>query len=52
MRLLYNKKILKKIDTKTKQKIQYLLFDIEKLNITELSNCSVANTLIKISFAI
>ncbi len=48
MQLFCNKKILKKIDTKIKQKIQYLLSNIKKLNITELSNCSAANTLIKI----
>jgi len=47
--LLYNKKILKEIDTKTKQKIQYLLFNIEKSNTIELSNCSIANILIKVS---
>ncbi len=52
MRLLYNKKILKKINTKIKQKIQYLLFSIKKLNIIKLSNCLVANTLIKIFFII
>ncbi len=46
--LFYNKKILKEVDTKTKQKIQYLLFDIKKSNITELSNCSAANILIEI----
>ncbi len=48
MRLLYNKKILKKVDTKTKQKTQYLLFDIKKSDIIELSNCFAANTLIEI----
>ena len=52
MRLLCNKKILKKVDTKTKQKTQYLLSNIEKSNAIELSNCFVANTLIEISFAI
>jgi len=46
--LLCNKKILKKINTKTKQKTQYLLSNIEKSNIIELSNCFVANILIKI----
>ncbi len=44
--------MLKEIDTKTKQKIQYLLFDIEKSNIIELLNCSAANTLIKVFSAI
>ncbi len=52
MQLFCNKKILKKVNTKTKQKIQYLLFNIKKLNIIELLNCFVANTLIKISFII
>ena len=46
--LLCNKKILKKINTKTKQKIQYLLSNIKKSNTIELSNFFVANTLIKI----
>ncbi len=46
--LLCNKKMLKEINTKIKQKIQYLLSDIRKSNITELSNCSVANILIEI----
>jgi len=35
MQLLCNKKMLKKIDTKTKQKIQYLLSNIEKSNTIE-----------------
>ncbi len=48
MQLLCNKKILKKINTKTKQKIQYLLFNIKESNTTKLLNCFVANTLIKI----
>ncbi len=52
MQLFYNKKILKKVDIKTKQKIQYLLFDIKKSNIIELSNCSAANILIEIFFVI
>ncbi len=52
MQLFCNKKILKEIDTKTKQKTQYLLFDIKKLNTTKLSNCFVANILIKIFFVI
>jgi len=50
--LLCNKKILKKVNTKTKQKTQYLLSSIEKSNTIKLSNCSAANILIKISFAI
>ncbi len=40
--------MLKKINTKTKQKTQYLLFNIEKSNTTKLSNYFVANILIKI----
>ncbi len=52
MRLLCNKKILKKINTKIKRKTQYLLSNIKKLNFIELSNCLVANALIKISFII
>ncbi len=52
MRLLRNKKMLKKINTKTKQKTQYLLFSIKKLNVTKLLNCFVANALIKTSFII
>jgi len=44
--------MLKKINTKIKQKIQYLLSNIKKSNITELSNCSVANILIKVFFVI
>ncbi len=52
MRLLCNKKMLKKVNTKTKQKTQYLLSSIKKLNIIKLLNCFVANTLIKIFFVI
>jgi len=52
MRLLRNKKILKKINTKIKRKTQCLLFNIKKLNVTKLSNCFVANALIKTSFII
>ncbi len=40
--------MLKKFNTKSKQKTQYLLSNIKKLNITKLSNCFVANVLIKI----
>jgi len=50
--LLCNKKMLKKINTKTKQKIQYLLSNIKKSNTIELPNCSVANTLIETFSAI
>ncbi len=52
MQLFYNKKILKKINIKIKQKTQYLLSNIKKLNIIDLLNCFIANTLIKISFII
>ncbi len=52
MRLLRNKKMLKKIDAKTKRKTQYLLFNIKKLNVIKSLNYFVANTLIKISFII
>ena len=51
-RLLRNKKILKKVDAKTKQKTQYLLSSIKKLDIIESSNCSIANALVKTSFII
>jgi len=43
--------MLKKVDTKIKQKTQCLLSDIEKSDITELSNCSAANALIEVFFA-
>ncbi len=52
MRLLRNKKLLKKINAKTKRKTQCLLFSIKKSNVTKLLNYFVANTLIKISFII
>ncbi len=52
MRLLCNKKMLKKVDAKTKRKTQCLLFNIKKLNVTKLSNCLVANALIETSFII
>ncbi len=52
MRLLRNKKILKKINTKIKRKTQCLLFNIKKLNVTKLLNYFVANALIKTSFII
>ncbi len=52
IQLLRNKKMLKKINAKTKRKTQCLLFNIKKLNVIELSNCFIANALIKISFII
>ncbi len=52
MRLLRNKKMLKKVDAKTKRKTQYLLSSIKKSNVIKLSNCFVANALIKASFVI
>ncbi len=51
-RLLRNKKMLKKVNAKTKQKTQCLLFSIKKSNVTKSSNCLVANALIKTSFII
>ncbi len=50
--LLCNKKILKKINAKTKRKTQCLLFSIKKLNVIKLLNCFIANALIKTSFII
>jgi len=52
MRLLRNKKMLKKIDAKTKRKTQCLLFNVKKSNVIESSNCFVANALIEASFVI
>ncbi len=51
-RLLCNKKMLKKVDTKTKRKTQCLLSSIKKLDVIESSNCSIANALVKTSFII
>jgi len=44
--------MLKEINTKAKQKTQYLLLSIKKSNITKFLDCSIANALIKTSFAI
>ncbi len=52
MRLLRNKKMLKKVNAKTKRKTQCLLFNIKKLNVIELLNYLVANALIRTSFII
>ena len=52
MRLLRNKKMLKKINAKMKQKTQYLLSSIKKLNVIKLLNCFIANALMKTSFII
>ncbi len=52
MQLLRNKKMLKKVNAKTKRKTQYLLSNIKKSNIIKLSNYFVANALIKTSFII
>jgi len=52
MRLLRNKKMLKKINAKMKQKTQYLLSSIKKLNVIKLLNCFIANVLMKTSFII
>jgi len=51
-RLLRNKKMLKKMNAKAKQKTQCLLFEMKKLNVAESSNCSAANALIEVSSAI
>jgi len=48
--LLQNKKILKKINAKTKQKTQYLLSKIKELNIFEFANYFVANIFVELSF--
>ncbi len=52
MRLLRNKKMLKKINAKIKRKTQCLLSSIKKSNVTKLSNCFIANALIEASFII
>jgi hypothetical protein len=51
-RLLRNKKMLKKVNAKAKQKTQCLLFEMKKSNVAESSNCSAANALIEASSAI
>jgi len=48
-RLLRNKKILKKIDAKTKRKTQCLLSRMKKLNAFEFFNCFAANALVESS---
>ena len=45
-RLLRNKKMLKKVDAKTKRKTQCLLSNMKESNVIESSNCLVANALI------
>jgi len=47
--LLQNKKILKKIDGKIKQKTQCLLLEIKELNIFEFFNYFIANIFVKLS---
>ncbi len=49
IRLLQNKKILKKIDAKTKRKTQCLLLEMKKLNALESFNCFVANAFVRSS---
>ncbi len=49
IRLLRNKKILKKIDAKAKRKTQCLLSRIKKLNASKFFNCLIANILVKSS---
>jgi len=44
--------MLKKVNAKTKRKTQCLLFNIKKSNVIKLSNCFVANALVKASFII
>ena len=51
-RLLSNKKMLKKIDAKTKRKTQCLLSNMKESNVIESSNCLVANALIGASLVI
>ena len=51
-RLLRNKKMLKEVDAKAKRKTQCLLFGVEKSNVAESFDCSVANALIEASLAI
>jgi len=50
-RLLRNKKIMKKIDAKTKRKTQCLLLRMKKSNVLEFFNCFVANALVESSSA-
>jgi hypothetical protein len=50
-RLLRNKKILKKINAKTKRKTQCLLSRIKESNAFEFFNCLVANALVESSLA-
>ena len=47
IRLLQNKKILKKINAKTKRKTQCLLLRIKKSNAFKFFNCLVANALVE-----
>jgi len=49
MRLLRNKKMLKKVDAKAKRKTQCLLFEMKESNVVESLDCSVANALIEAS---
>ncbi len=44
--------MLKKINTKTKQKIQYFLSKIKKSNIVKSFNCFAANIFVKVFSAI
>jgi len=50
IRLLQNKKILKKINATTKQKTQCLLLRIKESNTFEFFNCFVTNILVELSF--
>jgi len=51
IRLLRNKKILKKIDAKAKRKTQCLLSRIKESNASKSFNCSAANALVESSSA-
>ncbi len=50
-RLLRNKKILKKIDAKTKRKTQCLLLGMKKSNVFKFFNYFIANALVELSLA-
>jgi len=49
IRLLRNKKILKKVDAKAKRKTQCLLSKMKESNIFKSFNCLVANALVESS---
>ncbi len=49
IRLLRNKKILKKINAKTKRKTQCLLLEIKKSNVFKFFNYFIANAFVELS---